>query len=109
MAGEEIASGADAIVMNEKDHVATALRDLAKGEQVQFLVGAELRCVAVQENIDFGHKIALTPIAAGVKVLKYGEVIGLSTTSIEAGSHVHVHNLEGIRGRGDQAETGVRA
>lgn len=109
MAGEAISSGADAIVMNEKDHVATALRDLAKGERVQFLVGTEIRSVLVQENIDFGHKIALTSIAAGVKVLKYGEVIGQSTMMIEAGMHVHVHNLEGIRGRGDQAETGGRA
>ncbi len=35
---------------------------------------------------------------------KYGQVIGRATKDIEAGGHVHVHNLESTRGRGDKAE-----
>ncbi|MDQ6598863.1 SAF domain-containing protein [Bacillus salipaludis] len=40
----------------------------------------------------------------GEDILKYGEVIGLATTDIEPGEHVHIHNLEGKRGRGDKVE-----
>jgi altronate dehydratase small subunit len=39
---------------------------------------------------------------AGDDIMKYGEVIGAAVRSIRAGEHVHVHNLEGKRGRGDR-------
>jgi altronate dehydratase small subunit len=35
-------------------------------------------------------------------VIKYGETIGLATSDISPGEHVHVHNVEGQRGRGDR-------
>ncbi len=40
-----------------------------------------------------GHKIATQAIAAGAKVLRYGQIIGVATQPIAAGEHVHVHNL----------------
>jgi altronate dehydratase small subunit len=40
-------------------------------------------------------------------VLKYGESIGVASSDIQMGQLVHVHNLEGARGRGDLAEEGV--
>ena len=47
-----------------------------------------------QENIPAGHKIALAPIAAGEKVVKYGNPIGVATKDIGAGEWVHSHNLK---------------
>ncbi|VFS54652.1 Uncharacterised protein [Leminorella grimontii] len=35
------------------------------------------------------------------EVYKYGESIGRATQAIELGEHVHVHNVESERGRGD--------
>jgi altronate dehydratase small subunit len=102
MAGD-IQAGADALVVDDKDHVATALRDLAQGEIASIRRGEELLEIELLDAVAFGHKIALEPIPSGTDVRKYGEVIGRSTTDIEAGRHVHVHNIEGIRGRGDQA------
>jgi altronate dehydratase small subunit len=99
----EITAKSDAIVMNEQDHVATALRDMTAGEEVRFNVGAEGRTLRLLEPVAFGHKFAVVRIGEGEEIRKYGEVIGRSTKVIEAGSHVHVHNIEGIRGRGDQA------
>jgi len=84
------------IVMHPKDTVATALRDLSLGEEV-------LPGLRAAQPIRFGHKLALGPIAAGDLVYKYGEVIGRATRAIAAGEHVHVHNIEGTRGRGDLA------
>ncbi|MBK1686329.1 UxaA family hydrolase [Rubrivivax gelatinosus] len=40
-----------------------------------------------------GHKIAARRIAAGERVRKYDVVIGAATRDIEAGEHVHGHNL----------------
>lgn len=45
-------------------------------------------------GLPLGHKIALKPIAQGSPVLKYGQSIGVARRAIQAGEHVHVHNLE---------------
>ncbi|MCM3746506.1 UxaA family hydrolase [Paenibacillus pasadenensis] len=97
-------AGADAIVMDARDHVATALRDLQAGEVVRYQAGGKAGSVTLLEAVSFGHKLAVSDISEGTEVRKYGEVIGRSVAFIEAGRHVHVHNIEGIRGRGDQAE-----
>lgn len=44
-------------------------------------------------DVPRGHKVALTGIAQGAPVLKYGQVIGVATAAIRAGEHVHGHNL----------------
>jgi hypothetical protein len=46
--------------------------------------------------------------------VKYGSAIGTATSAIQAGAHVHTHNVSSSRGRGDLAahrvapEPGVR-
>ncbi|TDQ36436.1 UxaA family hydrolase [Aureibacillus halotolerans] len=92
------------IVMDVTDNVATSLRRVSKGEKVVVQRGTETLELIVQMDIPSGHKIALQPIAQGANVLKYGEAIGAATTSIALGEHVHVHNIEGIRGRGDKSK-----
>jgi hypothetical protein len=79
--------------------VATALEPLQPGESIA--IGE--RVVSVREAIASGHKIALTRISTGEAVLKYGSPIGTATIDIEPGAHVHVHNVESGRGRGDRA------
>ncbi|WP_026695330.1 UxaA family hydrolase [Peribacillus kribbensis] len=102
MAKESIQAGVSCIVMNEKDNVATLLRDTAEGEQITYNLENREYTVTLQEPIKFGHKIAVAVIPAGEPVIKYGESIGAATRTIAAGEHVHVHNIEGIRGRGDR-------
>lgn len=46
-----------------------------------------------RENIEAGHKVALTMIEAEQPVRKYGQVIGLAKRRIEVGEHVHTHNI----------------
>ncbi|MEK8127565.1 UxaA family hydrolase [Paenibacillus filicis] len=98
-----IEPGADALVMDEADHVATALKDLAAGESIRYRIGARVEEILLLDAIPFGHKISIVPMEQGFDVRKYGEVIGRTVCAIEPGRHVHVHNIEGIRGRGDQA------
>jgi altronate dehydratase small subunit len=93
----------DAIMLRENDNVATALRDLAAGEEIVVGVQEDSRRVRVGQPILFGHKLAVIEIGRGDHIVKYGEVIGRATQAIPAGWHAHVHNIESLRGRGDLA------
>lgn len=106
MSEQPLAQGQPLVVMHEGDDVATALRDLQSGERVAFNVSARTGTILVRQPIPFGHKMALRDLQAGETVHKYGAVIGRTTAPIAAGEHVHVHNLSGIRGRGDLAAPG---
>ena len=55
------------------DNVGTALQDLKKGDTFQI----------------------------GTDIVKYAHVIGRASIDIQSGELVHVHNIEGTRGRGD--------
>ncbi len=91
-----------AIIMDPKDNVATLLSDVDKNEMVQARLGEKSVKEQVRESIRFGHKFALSTIHTGANVVKYGEIIGRATQHIDKGHHVHVHNVESLRGRGDK-------
>ncbi|MDR0413696.1 MAG: altronate dehydratase family protein [Dysgonamonadaceae bacterium] len=48
----------------------------------------------VQINLENGHKYADRYIKKGENVIKYGYPIGHALTNIQAGEHVHTHNLK---------------
>jgi altronate dehydratase small subunit len=100
----EIMEGSDSLVMNEKDDVATVLRDMPVGERMRYRKGESAETIVLLNPIAFGHKVAITSIKLGDDVYKYGDIIGRATQDIEPGEHVHVHNIEGVRGRGDLAQ-----
>jgi len=91
-----------AIVVDKKDNVATALRQLELGESVRVELEEHSIDVTLLQTIPFGHKFSLKDIELGEPIIKYGEVIGLATRKVMKGEHVHVHNVEGVRGRGDK-------
>jgi altronate dehydratase small subunit len=97
-----------ALMLSERDNVATLLEDAARGSNVPVRLGKETNPVKALEDITFGFKIAVTDIARGASIVKYGETIGLASRDINKGEMVHVHNLEGARGRGDLEKGGVR-
>jgi len=47
----------------------------------------------VAVSLKTGHKTALTDIAKGQAVIKYGYPIGLASKNIKKDEHVHIHNL----------------
>ncbi len=93
--------GISCIVMNINDNVVTLLRSVKSGEELTTTIEDKIITITAKENVGFGHKLALKKIEKGEIISKYGESIGVATASIEKGEHVHVHNLVGIRGRGD--------
>ena len=70
--------------INSADNVAVAVSAILAGEQHEG--------VTLTENVPAGHKFALTDIAAGELIIKFGCPIAKATADIPAGSHVHVHN-----------------
>lgn len=76
--------------INEKDNVAVALENIAKGEQVM-LEGITMEA---RDDIDKGHKIAIYDIDHGENVVKYGFHIGHATRQILAGEYIHTHNIK---------------
>jgi hypothetical protein len=82
-------------IICEKDNVAIALDDL-KAHTVLVIGDSNIE---ILNNIKFGHKFALEDIPANGRVIKYCEEIGLASTNIKKGEHVHIHNLASTRAR----------
>ncbi len=93
-----------ALMISKEDNVATSLAELEPGADVQIRVGKEVSTVKALEKVPFGFKIAVTDITRGSNVIKYGEPIGVASQDIKQGQLVHIHNIEGARGRGDLAK-----
>lgn len=90
-----------AIILKDNDNVATLIDTATSGVTVE-LTGENAGQLTLRADIPYGHKCAVTDISAGSEVIKYGQVIGRATSDIRAGDHVHIHNVEALRARGDQ-------
>lgn len=98
--------GSFLVLLSERDNVATALQPIPAGTAVTITLGQARLQVLVRQTIPFGHKVAVSAIPAGEPVIKYGYPIGSASQPIDPGEHVHTHNLESDRGRGDRGVTG---
>lgn len=78
-----------AIVLHPDDDVAIALMPLNTGR----IVPLGQLTIQLRDPIGAGHKLALRSIEAGQPIRRYGQIIGFATRPIEAGQHVHTHNL----------------
>jgi altronate hydrolase len=78
-----------AIHLHPADNVAIARVALAPG-QIVSIDGVD---IAVTEPVLPGHKVALSAIALGGNVIRYGNVMGRASKPIAAGQHVHNHNV----------------
>ena len=96
-----------ALVLGDQDNVATAIDDIPEAGEYPVMFKDGIKTVNVLVAIPFGHKFAVSDIAAGGDIVKYGEVIGEATTNIKTGEHVHVHNVVSKRGRGDLEAKGA--
>jgi altronate dehydratase small subunit len=90
------------VMMKPHDKVAVALSGISAGTIVHVTCQGQTLEIELKNDIEFGHKFAVVPIQNGDDVVKYGEVIGVAVRDISVGELVHVHNVEGKRGRGDK-------
>ena len=94
-----------ALKVKSQDNVATIFSEKATASTVVDIRDPQGEMTKIQvwdkSGIPYGHKIAVKAIKKGSPVIKYGEIIGCATTDIEKGDHVHIHNMDSLRGRGD--------
>lgn len=76
------------IRLNPLDNVLIARQALPEGLRL----AAE--AITVRQPIPSGHKLATEHVEQGQPLRRYGQIIGFASQAIEAGEHVHVHNVE---------------
>jgi altronate dehydratase small subunit len=81
-------------LISDKDNVVTALSDVAAGEEVEVRSKGKVMMYKCNQDIPFGHKIAIEDIKKGDKIVKYGESIGSAAQDIKKGDWVHTHNVK---------------
>ena len=85
------------VLHDAKDTVAVVVVEgVAAGMTLAGWVMDDDRMMSVQarQDIPIGHKVALTDMAPGDTVWKYGIDIGKVVAPIKAGEHAHVHNIK---------------
>ena len=89
-----------ALLISQKDNVAVALDSIPQGKSALLVSeNGTVSKIVVIEDIPLGHKIAKKNIPKGKYIIKYGEKIGIATSDIKSGTHVHIHNVDSLRGR----------
>jgi hypothetical protein len=78
------------VVLHDGDNVGIAVTDVAARDTARSAAG---HAIFAAEAIPPGHKIALRPIAAGERIVRFGVPVGIATAEIAAGRLVHVHNV----------------
>lgn len=91
------------VILKPGDNVAVVVAPAPIGGLLYAVSGESVELI---DDVPRGHKVALSDIPKGTGVLKYGEVIGVTTQDVRRGEHVHVHNVESQRLRGDLAGEG---
>jgi altronate dehydratase small subunit len=89
------------LIMDMNDNIGIIKQEVSKGQKITILNPELENLIEVKEDIPFGFKIALKEIKQKDIIYKYGEAIGMASAPISKGEMVHVHNVEGLRGRGD--------
>jgi arabinonate dehydratase len=82
-------AGNSAIHLHSSDNVAVARVPIAAGTELK-VDGIVVKTI---DAIPAGHKVALRRLEPGEMVLRYGQAIGRARHLVEAGSHIHIHNL----------------
>ena len=89
------------IIMDLEDNIGFIKQEVSKGQKINIQCQEIEGLIDAKEDIPFGFKIALKNINQGERIYKFGEAIGIARVPIAKGEMVHVHNVDGLRGRGD--------
>jgi hypothetical protein len=81
----------NAVLVDPKDNVAVATKEIKSGEAIVGIEGLEVRA---NEDIMRNHKVAIAEVAENGPVRKYGETIGYASKLVRPGDWVHAHNMK---------------
>lgn len=97
-----------ALIIDSADNVANLIGPGEAGRTVECVVegAGEEETIKLLDDLPSNHKLARRDIAEGEEIVKYGLSIGKASRVIRRGEHVHAHNIESNRGRGDLQREG---
>jgi altronate dehydratase small subunit len=96
---EDLKRNIEAVLINPLDNVAVAIAKITAGTTARIKGdNFEGTCV-VLDDVPFCHKFALTDLARGDTVRKYGSSIGVTIRDIKTGERVDHNNIVGLRGK----------
>lgn len=78
------------IRITPNDNVIVTLKAVSEGEEIS----VEGKEIVVRADIPAGHKVAVSEIAEGEDVIKYGLPIGHATADVQPGDWMHVKNVK---------------
>jgi len=88
-----------ALAHNRGDHVAVAVAPITAGEHISvaYLDDDGEQSLDARTDVPYGHKIALTSLEPDAPVLEYSTQVAVTRVAIDAGAHVHTHNIKTAR------------
>ena len=90
-------SGPDFLVHSTEDTVGVVVVETVKaGNELTGLVMDKNESISVKaiDDIPLGHKVAMSDIADGDTIIKYGHDIGKAVAAISKGGHAHTQNVK---------------
>ncbi len=85
------------VVHDEGDSVGVVVVEgVKKGDSLTGWIMDQDKTITIKalSDIPIGHKLAIKPLANCATVIKYGVDIGRTVAPIQAGEHLHVHNVK---------------
>jgi altronate hydrolase len=92
-------------MLHPHDDVVIATAPLSRGARLE----TDAAPIVLSEDVPSGHKIAIHGLLPGDPVRRYGHVIGVASSPIRPGDHVHVHNVRPLTVSGDEVRDGLGA
>lgn len=88
----------NAIMIDDRDNAVVVTEPILKGQIISYTRQDGTVCTLLsRQDIAIYHKAAIKDILAGTPIIKYGEHIGLASSDIKAGMHIHEHNVLSVR------------
>ena len=85
------------VVHDEGDSVGVVVVEgVKKGDSLTGWIMDQDKTITIKalSDIPIGHKLAIKPLDPCATVIKYGVDIGRVVAPIQAGEHLHVHNVK---------------
>jgi LDH2 family malate/lactate/ureidoglycolate dehydrogenase len=92
-------SAVRAVLLQPDDDVAAVLEAVTVDDVIAVTIGTSGKTVSeltVRQEVPFGHKVAVRDIVKDKPVHRYGFPIGIATSDIKQGEHVHSHNMRSM-------------
>lgn len=81
---------AQVILLHPDDNILVCVAHIKAGD----IIVIDDDPVAINSDIDVGHKLARRALKTGEKIFRYGAPIGSITQAVNKGEHVHMHNMQ---------------